>query len=73
VDQLGEPDLLQKLPDFDTVLMISDLDKDGLLSEGEFPDGLAVSARIDAGDVPGAVMKMRKGWFRFYDENKDVR
>ena len=69
----GEPDLLQKLPDFETVLMTSDLDKDGLLSEGEFPEGLAVSARIDAGDVPGAVMKIRKGWFRSFDEDKDGR
>jgi len=67
----GEPDLLQKLPDFETVLMTSDLDKDGLISEDEFPDGLAVSARIDAGDVPGAVMKMGKGWFYFYDADKD--
>ena len=72
-NNFGEPDLIRKLPDFETVLQSSDQDEDGSLSEEEFPDGLAVSARIDAGDVPGAIMKTRKGFFGFFDQGKDGR
>jgi hypothetical protein len=66
----GEPSDKVKLPTFDELLAKYDKDKDGKISKDEFPADLSFLKRLDAGDVPGADVKI-KPFFDNLDFNKD--
>jgi outer membrane protein assembly factor BamB len=59
-----------KLPTFDELLAKYDTNKDGKISKDEFPADLSVFKRSEAGDIPGADMKV-KPFFSQLDMNKD--
>ncbi|CAN5831820.1 PQQ-binding-like beta-propeller repeat protein [soil metagenome] len=65
----GESDQVSALPDFEAMLA-HDKDGNGTLNRDEVPEGLAVFARPDTPDVPGATMSV-KGSFARVDGNKD--
>jgi outer membrane protein assembly factor BamB len=66
----GEPADRVKIPTFDELLAKYDKNKDGLISKDEFPDDLSFMKRVDAGDVPGADVKIKQ-FFDQLDANKD--
>jgi outer membrane protein assembly factor BamB len=66
----GEPADVVKLPTFDEMLEKYDKNKDGLISKDEFPADLSFLKRADAGDIPGADVKI-KPFFDQLDANKD--
>jgi outer membrane protein assembly factor BamB len=66
----GEPADRVKLPTFDEMLKQYDKDGDGLISKAEFPADLSLLKRVDAGDIPGADVKV-KLFFDMIDLNKD--
>jgi outer membrane protein assembly factor BamB len=66
----GEPSDRVQVPTFDELLKKYDKDKDGMISKEEFPDDLCFLRRSDAGDIPGADVKI-KPFFDQIDQNKD--
>ncbi len=66
----GEPSDRVVLPTFDELLKKYDKDKDGMISKEEFPADLSFLKRTDAGDIPGADVKI-KPFFDNLDQNKD--
>jgi hypothetical protein len=50
----SDPDLMDPIPDWATLLQKYDKDGNGKLSSDEFPGDLAFSRRVDAGATPGA-------------------
>lgn len=66
----GDPADRVKLPTFDELLKEYDKDKDGKISKEEFPADLSFLKRSEAGDIPGADVKL-KPFFDQVDVNKD--
>ncbi|MEO7650394.1 MAG: PQQ-binding-like beta-propeller repeat protein, partial [Bryobacteraceae bacterium] len=66
----SDPDLLDPIPDWNTLLSKYDKDGSGTVSKEEFPEDLAWARRIDAGKTPGAVVTFKR-FFGFLDPNKD--
>jgi outer membrane protein assembly factor BamB len=66
----GEPTDRVQLPTFDEMLKLYDKNKDGMISKDEFPGDLSFLKRVDAGDIPGADVKI-KPFFDMLDMNKD--
>ncbi|HEX4592026.1 MAG TPA: PQQ-binding-like beta-propeller repeat protein [Gemmataceae bacterium] len=66
----GEPSDRVEVPSFDDLLKKYDKDKDGMISKDEFPADLSFLRRADAGDIPGADVKI-KPFFDSLDANKD--
>lgn len=66
----SEPTDMVKLPTFDELLEKYDKNKDGMISKDEFPADLSFMKRADAGDIPGADVKI-KPFFDMLDANKD--
>lgn len=67
----GEPDLLAKLPDFETLVKQNDKDGDGLVSESEFPDNLAIARRPELEDNVEGAHFLIKRFFQGVDRNQD--
>ncbi len=66
----GEASDRVKLPTFDELLKKYDKNNDGRISKEEFPPDLSVVRRADAGDIPGADVKLIQ-FFDYLDVNKD--
>ncbi len=66
----GEPADRVKLPSFDELLAKYDTNKDGKISKDELPADLSVMKRSEAGDIPGADVKL-KPLFDMVDLNKN--
>jgi len=67
----GEPDLIIKLPDFQTLTKQHDQNGDMKISEAEFPDDLAVAHRPEIGEnIEGAEFYIKR-FFRGLDSSKD--
>jgi len=66
----ADPNDRVPLPTFDELLQKYDKDKDGKISQKEFPADLSILRRADAADIPGSDVKLIR-FFSFIDENKD--
>lgn len=66
----GEPDDRVTLPSFEELRKQYDKDENGLISKQEFPADLTGLRRAEAGDIPGAEVKLIT-FFSFLDTNKD--
>ncbi len=68
---LGADDLMDPMPSWDVMLQKYDKNHDGLISKDEFPDDLAISRRVDAANVPGAIVTIRGLFERMVDRDHD--
>jgi outer membrane protein assembly factor BamB len=68
---LGADDLMDPMPSWDVMLQKYDKNHDGLISKDEFPGGLAISRRVDAAKVPGAIVTVKGFFDRMVDRDHD--
>lgn len=65
-----EADLRDPVPDWSALIAKYDKDGNGEVSNGEFPDDLAFSRRIDGDKIPGAVITYKR-FFGMLDGDKN--
>jgi outer membrane protein assembly factor BamB len=67
---LGAADLMDPMPDWNTLVEKYDRNHDGMISQDEFPPDLAIARRVDAANTPGAIVLV-KNFFSGLDEDHD--
>jgi hypothetical protein len=64
-------ELVDRMPDWKTMLEKYDRNHDGLISKDEFPADLAITRRVEAANVPGAIVEVKRIFDSVLDQNHD--